>query len=284
MIKFKIIKNSVERRSIYPYKRIILPIVTPEQWRLLGYRKIPKWFTDYQVFMDHKERAKKIVTELGDTLNALNYEGAKKLIKRLRRLRVKPYMSLSPIEVWRRDAFQIVNYAVYSEVFNTIVHQLEGLHGKILEAMCGSVTYLNHDSGREVTMLDYCKQSLERLPCGNRKRIQCDLNQVSKTNPLPFFGNDELDAVSICFGYKYIEGINPLLNEFWRILKPGGKLSFIEHLTAGYGQFFKRQFVPHQVVKLLIKVGFSSVTVERLKIEKWGNDRGRYYFQILAVK
>ncbi len=286
MISYREITEKKIRTITSPDRHVFLPRLTHaefgtdehEQWVMENH-----WMVDYHVFMDDKEKAVELSHQLEQAFLADEKEDLQIILEQLKSLRVKPYEQLLPIEVWTRHAYQLAEYAGGGEVRHAITQKLGRYKGAVLEAMCGHTTYFADAPERKVIALDYCLQSLERHPCPHWRRIQCDLNQVTETDTLPFFKEGELDAVSICFGFKYPERIEHLVREFKRILRQGGFLSFIENPCSHYEQLCKRQFVPKHAREILLDAGYRSVTIKKLKVRSSYSYSGNFY-HVEAVK
>ena len=239
---------------------------------------------DYSVFMDNKIKAQQLGEELGKAfLEGLGDPTISNILNQLKELKVKPYGDLTALEVWTRSAYQLANYCGDPDVWKAIVKRLNRYDGTVLEAMCGHSTYFVNSSKRSVVALDYCETSLERYPYPERVRIQCDLNQVKGDTLLPFFAEGQFDAVSVCFGFKYPEHIGPLVQEFRRILKPGGVLSFVENPHHAYHQLCKRKFDEERIKAIMLNNGYISVGIEKIQVSSWNPERGEFY-HVEAIK
>lgn len=172
--------------------------------------------------------------------------------------------SFPPANRWAWNALNLTDYAGDANDFCTIAVSLRPLKGRILEAMCGHHSYFARKSGATITAIDFCRESLLRYPHKSAKRVCCDLNQISGGETLHFFKENYFDAISICFGYKYPDNIDALISEFKRILKSGGKLSFVESAIHSYKELAKRDFSPRLIKRSLHRAGFENVCVTRL--------------------
>jgi SAM-dependent methyltransferase len=273
---------------MYPERWVALPRLTLAAFRTPEHDQWVEdngWMVDYSVFMDDKEKAKGLAEKLQEAfLQNPSHPDIPSLVSELWRLRSKSLEERTALEYWTHSAYQLADYCGGFDPYNTIRGRLKGYSGEILEAMCGHITYFGESSKRNVIALDYCRTSLERYPFPHRRRIQCDLDQVSGTAQLPFFSEGALDAISICFGFKYPRHIEKLVTEFRRILKPSGILSFIENPGHGYENLCLRRFNQKEIRELLKTAGFDSVTISELKIQGWDEQSRSPFYHVEATK
>ena len=282
------ITTQVERKVIFPDRHVELPRLTQappgsEEWK--RWTEKNWWMVDYSVFYTNKEEAKRLALELDQAYRrSVNDPLIPSIIEKLKALKTKDYCDMTPLEIWTRSAYQVVNYSGGLEADLAIRKKLGHYHGNILEAMCGQTSYFLDGPNRIVTALDYCKESLERYPYPKRRRILCDLNQVKEKTMLTIFQEAEFDVISICFGFKYPKHIVPLLREFRRILKPNGVLSFIENPYSSYAQCQRRKFSPKCMTDLLSRSEYQHVKIETLHVPYHDNEQQGAYYHVQAVK
>ncbi len=283
MVMFREITEVKERKPVYTDRFVVLPRLTTapfgtpehEAWVMNNW-----WMANYRVFMDDKPEAVRLANELSKVFKRNPDDPLiGEILKKLRMLELKPYETLSPIEKWTRGAFQYVDYTGGYDVHALISRRLNKYSGAVLEAMCGHMSYFKESPDRTVTALDYCTESLKKYPVPSRRRIECDLNQIRGDVKLQFFNEGEFDAISICFGFKYLADICLLAKEFRRILKPDGVLSFVENPKSGYEDLYHRNFDRNGAREVLMKSGFRTVTIRAIPIPQsvWQKERGNFY-------
>ncbi len=282
MIIYEEVTTTAEIKRVYPERRVWLPALTlapphsPEydQWIRDNW-----WMVDYSVFMGDKAQAQELAQKLqGAFSENPSHPDIPNLLGKLKQLESKSPGKRTPLEYWTHSAYQLANYCGGIDVYDTICEKLDAYSGEVLEALCGHSTYFTESPRRSITALDYCKVSLERYPFPHRRRIQCDLDQIRGAAQLSFFSEGQLDAISICFGFRYPKNIGKLIAEFRRVLKPSGILSFVENPGHGYEHLSHRHFVQGNVRRLLKHHGFGSVSIHRMDIADWdGKVRSPFY-------
>ncbi|UQZ35959.1 class I SAM-dependent methyltransferase [Paenibacillus sp. PK3_47] len=112
----------------------------------------------------------------------------------------------------------------------------------ILDAGCAAGWYtgwLLEQGAAEVTAVDFSPAMIEmtRKRVGERARLVCaDLNE-----PLDFIRDDSTDIVVSSLALHYLKDWNPVLREFYRVLKPDGTLVFSVHHPFMDFTVFKRE-------------------------------------------
>lgn len=284
-MKFRIITEVAERRYEFPLRHVALPRLTKAEFGTPEHEQWVRdnwWMSNYSVKIVDKPKALDLSHRLHLAFQAdEHHPDIPTLLKEITKLHID-HDNMTPLERWQKCAYQMVQYAGGPDVIRAIRARLNRYKGKILEAMCGHETYFSEAPRRTVAALDYCNISLERYPYPHRKRIQCDLNQVRRGRKMQFFKNGEFGVVSICFGIKYPKYIGPLLREFSRILKKGGKLSFVENPNHEYKDLRKRKLNHKRITNLLLKNGFTSVSITEIFVRSW--ERNDTFFHIEATK
>lgn len=284
MITFEEITATAPRTRYHYSRHVFLPnlnthpVFSPEYWAC---EEEFGWMCSCSVHMDDKPKVVGLAKKLEAALIAdLNHPDISRLIAEIKSYRLKPSSEYTAEDTWRENAFALSTYSGPRDVVSRIVKYLRRYRGNVLEALCGHTTYFQPQEGVIVTALDGCRESLERYPEPTRRRIVCDLDQLEHDGDLPFESNS-FDAISICFGHKYPKFFEQLLRAFRKILKPGGKLGFIENPSSEYSKYTHRAFLPELAGEPLISEGFKDVKVKRLRFSPkvWnpGNPLNHFY-------
>ena len=133
--------------------------------------------------------------------------------------------------------------------------------GTILEAFAGYNSFIEDTSCNNVIATDYCREALERYPFPKRDRILFDLNTLDGTSEIGNFYSETFDRVVVCCGYKYPTNIEPVFNEFNRILKPAGQLLMVEKPGSGYRHAVKREFEKDNCLRQLKEAKFANAEI-----------------------
>ncbi len=270
MVTYDIITTAKERKNVWPLRHVFLPHLTNAPHNSFEHTKWVEdnwWMVDYHVHMDNKPAAQALALQLDAAFkNSPTHPDIPKLVEELRALRIAQEEIRTAHAAWTHGAYQLVHYCGDMEMIESIKDKLEHYDGEVLEAMCGHNSYLREKAGRTVTALDYCSLSLEKYTFPDRRRIECDLNQVHNGETLHFFAAGQFDAISICCGFRYPEYLSDLLLEFRRILKPAGKISFVESPTHGFPEYTKRTYSAASVCEALKGSGFVDTKVELIPV------------------
>ncbi|MEN9605049.1 MAG: hypothetical protein RJB39_734 [Candidatus Parcubacteria bacterium] len=267
-IDYKEVVAVADRKPLQESRMILLPNISrhlfgsPEGMEEMATQA---WMSSFTVHKKDAERAKELAIELQTAFQA-DPDGSDviAIITNLQALRLKSMHEYHADDIWRKGAFALTNYTGPPLVKQVIVRRLDRYDGDILEAMCGHTTHIAPSGNKKVVALDGCEASLERYPFPFRPRILCDLDQINEPGKELPFSTGYFDAISICFGFKYPEHLDLLLREFHRILKRGGKMSFIENPESEYPQLIHRRFCPITSGDLLQAAGFSGVSTEAI--------------------
>ncbi len=272
MVQYQVIEETVERKSTYPYRAVSLPRLTHADCGSDEFQTWCRenwWMVDYNVTIPNKDKAKELSLSLWSlwTKNPQDVE-IPVVIQKLKDLRAKDPSTFSALEQWSWGAIQMVNYAGDRGDWQAIWSALDVYKGDVLEAFCGHHSYFKSSDDRRIIAIDYCAESLLRYSHPSALRICCDLNQVNDGVELPFLKSKSFDTVSICFGYKYPQNILSLMSELRRVLRPGGKLSFIEGKGHEYAKHKVRTFSIAAMKRELTACGFKTVVSSKLEIEE----------------
>lgn len=298
MMKYTIVETAVPRESTFPERAVYLPIqhFSPpppfgnhEALTAWMAHKDNAWAVNYNVRLTLKEKALRLAAALEKALiQDVGSKETRDIIRELKLIRAKDAVNLTPLELWQRIAYQLPDDIGGGHIIKrkNAQYLTKRYSGRILEAMCGFNSYLLPKDGVEVVALDYCQEALERYPYPTRKRICCDLNELSRNTRIPCFKQGEFDTVSVCFGYRYPEDIVRVMRELKRILKPNGVLSFIENPAAGYSRICRREFAPVECEIALAQAGFRMIRTHMLKWRAYPEThtlQNHCYFHIEAL-
>ena len=154
---------------------------------------------------------------------------------------MKKPISYDSYEKLAQYYFEFVDTKPYNAYYERpgLLALLPEVAGKrVLDAGCAAGWYTAWllDRGAEVTALDMSPTMIEmtRRRVGDRaKLVQADMNE-----PLSFFEDQSFDLVLSSLALHYLKDWEPVLGEFFRILKPGGKLAFsVHHPFMDYLEF-----------------------------------------------
>ncbi len=143
--------------------------------------------------------------------------------------------------------------------------------GKILEAMCGSCTYIKDTESNRIVGLDCSRHALSQYP-NWRDRIWCDLSQLYYKTPhiIEAFDDCEFTNIVECYGYKYPIGIVAVFKEFYRVLQKNGNLIMVENTNYGYADrrrsFFGTENDKKTLARQLTFVGFRDVEINQIGV------------------
>jgi SAM-dependent methyltransferase len=244
---------------------------------------------DYQVLFTQKDKALALAAELKAVFaQNPNHPEIPRLVSELKALHCPSPEERTPLEEWQWMAYQMPDdIGGGMEAKGKIRAYLSGryaTYSNILEAMCGFNSYLVPRVGQMVIALDYCQEALERYPHPERRRIRCDLNQLSDNDHLECFAEGQFDAISICFGFRYLNDPVVAFRSLRRLLKTNGILSFVENPGHGYQDICKREFSPSHCERTLWQAGFRSITRQRLPfaVNSFEKKSGYHFYHVEA--
>ncbi len=172
----------------------------------------------------------------------------------------------------------------------------------VLDAGCGTGLLLQQEAlavgrGGRAEGMDYSDDMLALARERLRELPQAGLRQGS-IESLPF-GDAEFDALSCTQTLLYVERLEQTLDEFFRVLKPGGRLAIVETdwggavLNSHDAAMTRRVFdawdlaqanpnLPRRLRPLLAAAGFVAPRVEAIPILNPGYCENSYSAQMLA--
>ena len=123
---------------------------------------------------------------------------------------------------------------------------------RVLDAACGPGIYteLLADSGAEVIGFDASEKMVTLARESLRGRAE--VRRANLEEPLEWLEDDCFDLVVSALAMDYVEDWGVPLSEFYRVLKPAGKLvfsvehptfKFVEHVYQGEGSYFETELV-----------------------------------------
>lgn len=274
--------NVKQREGGYPERHVNIPPLEPQpQCFEPGYLSWYEKYADFSVHVSNFPAAKSLAEKMWLAFKGNDLEEAKKIFEELKPLKTIPFKKRTNQEKWSHMMEQTPgdiggpNKKAIREILS------ERCKGNILEAMCGFNSYLISSPDRNVVAMDYCREALERYAYPERPRILFDLNSINGKG-IGFFQKEEFDAITICFGFQYLEHPEVVFREFYRILSKNGRLCLVENPVQHYEDMSCRSFSPENCSSYLEQAPFKTVHFEELPIaEKW--ERGRYYL-IEAIK
>jgi SAM-dependent methyltransferase len=291
MVPCEIVTTVVPREPLYPGRHVNLPRLTTAA---CGTKEHDTWvhdhfwMVDYQVLFTQKAKALALAEELRAAFNrSPDHPEIPRLVSELKALHCSPE-DRTPLDEWRWMAYQMPDdIGGGAETKKKIRAHLSDRYAgcvNILEAMCGFNSYLAPRVGQTVIALDYCREALERYPYPERKRVRCDLNQLSDDEQLECFGDEQFDAISICFGFRYLHDPVMTFRSLRRSLKENGVLSFVENPGHGYNDICRREFSPDHCERVLWQAGFRSITRKRLPFttDSFEKRSGYYFYHVEA--
>ncbi len=225
----KIITDTQKRVSENSTKVVLLPLQF-----VTDYEEY-EWMYSYSVESDDKSEAVGLSQELYEILiTGTDFEdlACQRVIKELYDLRVRHWSELDKDKVWDQVASHMPE-DIGGLHKDTIMYLMSSIHrGTVLESMCGFNSYLLPHVDRNVIAMDYSENMLKKYEYPERMRVQFDLNELPTSNIE--FPDNYFDSIIFVKGYKYLDRPTRVFKEYFRILKSGGMLSFVESQHAMY--------------------------------------------------
>lgn len=153
---------------------------------------------------------------------------------------------------WNAEAF-MWNTKIDKELRQAIKNELVFRVGeKNLDLGAGNIVYTPN-----TVALDYSSEMLKLSDAPTK--VEHNLEK-----PLPF-GDGMFDSLTAVFVLNYIENIHGLINEMYRVLKLGGKLSIVQPSSVNdlYYLHVKNEYTESDLRILLKKAGFITDSVSK---------------------
>lgn len=157
----------------------------------------------------------------------------------------------------------------YSGDFRTTQMSYYCQRGKILEAMCGGETRISDTKENQIVGLDRNWRALFDYYPWDRKRVYCDLDELTDGKRLPF-EDGEFNIISECQGYKYPKDILAVFKEFYRILDNKGVLVCIENNASPVSIRTFGETGDEKRMRSELKIaGFNEISITTIKDGVW---------------
>ncbi len=133
-----------------------------------------------------------------------------------------------------------------------LLGNVEGKH--ILDAGCGPGKYAEElfSRGAEVVGFDLSPKMVSLAKERNDRPDNFFVHDLSK--PLHMLDNEQFDMVVSALALHYVEDWNPLVKEFWRVLKKSGSVVVsIEHPFFVYTYFKSKKYFEVEAVSAIWK-------------------------------
>ncbi|MBT4376370.1 methyltransferase domain-containing protein [archaeon] len=273
-MKPEYITEAVERKPDWPWRQVVIYNGYAGGIQYDPWEDFPGLFS-LEVHRDKFEEAHALSLEFHNLGPSPKRNVALPIVSKLVSICLPSSEKRSHIERWDRVAVQLPGDigGLNKKKFEGIITQRS--KGKVLEAMAGFNTYISKaDHIYEVISLDYSREMLLRYPFPERKRILFDLNKISSEGiKMDFFGNEEFQTITCCYGVNYMDKPEQIFKEFYRILSPGGKFLAFGSSGSGYQDIQVRPFNPKTTAEEMNATGFSSSieTFPELEVPtEWG--------------
>ncbi len=167
------------------------------------------------------------------------------------------------------DLLSFYQSRLWRKALKKVVSPSAGMRILDVAAGTGTSSMALMVSGAKVVAADFSKGMLEE---GKRRYPDIDFVYADAMN-LPF-KDAEFDAVTISFGLRNVQDHKKALSEFYRVLKPGGKLvvcefSSVRGILGGLYRFYLRKILP--LVARLVSSNPAAYSYLSESIEAWPN-------------
>jgi SAM-dependent methyltransferase len=264
------------RKPVHPTRHILLaPIAS------VPYHEI----INFSVALENSAKAKQLAQEAWEEYKNGHLERARKINDEVLALQAPEFEEMSTEEQWTYIGLQLPTDIGGSAKRRIASYLSSRCIGRVLETMCGFNTYLLPAGTRQVTALDFSREMLELYPYPGRTRIKFDLNTLSPEQGFDFFAEGQFNAITLCFGYQYLENPYSVFREFYRLLGPGGSLLMVENPAHGYSDMIHHRFDPGTCRQILASLPFKLITLKELPFsELQEREMGSIYWSMEAVK
>lgn len=121
---------------------------------------------------------------------------------------------------------------------------------KVLDAGCAAGWYSKWlvDKGAEVVAVDFSPSMIEMT----KKRIgdKAEIIRADLNEPLTFIEDKSIDVIVSSLALHYIKAWNPVMAEFYRVLKPAGHLVFsVHHPFMDFTHFNKENYFLTEIIE-----------------------------------
>jgi len=140
---------------------------------------------------------------------------------------------------------------------------------RVLDLGCGAcelARYLSKTYGQKVTGVDIYANSFpnNRNITRNTKRIRCIRKDAAR---LTFIRNETVDAVIISWALHEMKNPQAVLQEAYRVLRPGGKILIVEFPRNSLAQklWNENYYTIKELTGFLRKAGFKDIRSKRIE-------------------
>jgi len=140
---------------------------------------------------------------------------------------------------------------------------------RVLDLGCGAcelVKYLSDTYGQKVTGVDISADSFphRRNIIKNTRRIRCICKDAAR---LTFIRNETIDAAVIFWALHEMKNSQAILQETYRVLRPGGEILIVEfpHNSLAQKLWSENYYTSKELISYLRKAGFKDIRAELIE-------------------